>query len=348
MKIMHILPELEEGGVERLLPIFANGQSALGHDVSVVSFGGRLTSLLNPSVRHIEMPVHKKNPFTIIACALRIARIVRREKIQMIHAHSRIPGWVSYFVRKFASGVKVVYTAHARFSSMNFLSVWPVSQADGVTCVSHCVKDHFKEWLPKGNPVWVIYNAYPGKVVPWEGSGDPKHKHLLFVGRISEKKGPDVLVQALSAVKNGGWCLDVLGDGPLMPKLKNQVKELGLEDKITLHGYSDKVPEMISRCDLFLFPSMDEEGLPLALTEALYAGAPVIASDIAASRELASLEQAAAGELLAPTDAAAWAGAIAHFLDGTLIPKLKLAVHLPAESEMVGTMLDFYSEVVSQ
>ncbi len=348
MKIMHILPELEEGGVERLIPVFSNGQSALGHEVSVVSYGGRLTSLLNPGVRHIRMAVHKKNPITIIACALHIARVVREEKIQIVHAHSRVPGWVCYFVRKFAPGVKFVYTAHARFSSMNFASVWPVSQADGVTCVSNCVKDHFKEWLPEENPVRVIYNARPGKMVPWEGSGDPENKHLLFVGRISEKKGPDTLVQALSMIKNDNWHLDVLGDGPLMPKLKNQIKELKLEDKITLHGYSNKVPEMISRCDLFLFPSMDEEGLPLALTEVLYAGAPVIASDIAASRELAALEQTETGELLAPTDVAAWADAIAHFLNGTLTPKLKLAVHLPTESEMVGAMLDFYSEVISR
>ena len=346
MKIMHILPELEEGGVERVVITLANSQARLGHEVYVVSNGGRLELLLSPGVKLIKMPVHRKTPFVGMPCAFRLAKIVRRENIPIVHAHSRVPGWISYFIRKFARRVKFVYTAHARFSSMNYISVWPVSQADGVTCVSNCVKDHFKGWLPKQNPVRVIYNALPGKVIPWTGSGDPDNRHLLFCGRISEKKGPDTLVNALSRLKNGNWRLDVLGDGPLAPKLKAQIKELGLENKITLHGYSNKVPEMISRCDLFLFPSLDEEGLGLALAEALCAGAPVIASDITATKELTSQDGTnPSGELLPPTDAAAWSDAIGRFLDGRFTPLLKLTVNLPTEDEMASAMIEFYSEV---
>lgn len=342
---MHILPELEEGGVERLMPVFANEQTAMGHTVTVVSAGGRLVSLLGEGVRHIEMPVHRKNLFIGLSCARRLAALVRDEGIDIVHAHSRVPAWIAYFIQKFAPRVKFIYTAHARFSSLNY-GLWAVRQANGVTCVSNAVRTHLADWLPPKNPVRVIYNAPPGKVIQWTGSGDPDKKHLLFVGRVSDKKDPMTLVEALARQENKNWALDVLGDGPAMPQLKARIAELGLSDRIVLHGYSNETPQMMAACDLFLFPSLDEEGLPLVLIEILSAGAPVIASDISAVRELSVRDEADAAELLPVGDVDAWSRAIANFLAGTYAPSLRCRVQLPTPREMVAQIVDFYDDIL--
>ncbi|MDR3280198.1 MAG: glycosyltransferase, partial [Synergistaceae bacterium] len=347
LKILHILPELEEGGVERLVPVFANIQSSLGHKVYVASNGGRLESLLSPGVTHIKMPSHKKNPVVGVRCAMRLASLARREKISIVHAHSRIPAWIGYLTRMLTPGLKYIYTAHARFSTLNYGS-WPISRADGVICVSRSVREHMRKWLPRDDGrIRVIYNALPGRVIPWHGSGDGATKHMLFVGRVSEKKDPITLVEALAGASNKNWSLDILGDGPLRPKLEARVRELGVEDKINLRGFSNGVAEAFAACDLFLCPSQDEEGYGLTLAEAFAAGAPAMATNISATRELTTKEgEPPSAELLPVGDVAAWRGAIDRFLSGEYMPALKMSIHQPTAEEMVESTLRFYEEIL--
>ena len=347
MNIVHSLPELEEGGVERLVPMYANGQSRLGHSVTVVSNGGKLESLLADSVNHIKLPVHKKNPLSITKCAIDLASVVRRENISIVHAHSRMPAWVCFLAKQLVPGVKFIYTAHARFPSLNH-STWPLLRADGITCISRSVLDSLKNWLPPQKNMRVIYNPLPGNAVRWQGSGDTEKKHLLFAGRISKIKGSLTLVRSLKSVKNKNWTLDVLGDGPMTPQLKELAREAGLEDRITLHGFRDDVAEFMSRCDLCLCPSLDE-GFGLILLSALISGAPVLASDIPATRELTSLTgENPRGELLPPGDAPAWTDAIERFLEGGSPPSLGLAIKLPVPDETVRQITDFYEETLKQ
>ncbi|MDR1508434.1 MAG: glycosyltransferase [Synergistaceae bacterium] len=347
MNIIHALPELEEGGVERIVPMYANGQSKLGHSVTVVSNGGKLESLLADSVNHIKMPIHKKNPLTIAQCAVHMASFVRREKVSIVHAHSRMPAWICFLVKKMVPGVIFIYTAHARFHALNH-STWPIGQADGITCISRSVMESLKNWLPPRKNMRIIYNPLPGNPIKWRGSGDKEKKHLLFAGRISKIKGLLMLAESLKLVKNKNWALDVLGDGPLAPRFKELALESELRDRITLHGFRDNVTGFMSKCDLCLCPSLDE-GFGLILLSALMSGTPVMASDIPATRELTSLTgENPGGELLPPGDARAWAGAIERFLEGGLSPSLGLALKLPAPDETVRQMTDFYEETLKR
>ena len=347
--IIHILPEMGEGGVERLVPVIANGQAAMGYNVDVVSHGGKLESLLSDRVRHIKLPAHRKNPITGLYCAFRLASLARRENVWIIHAHSRVPAWISYLTKKLAPGVIFIYTAHARFASRNF-GCWPIKKADGVICVSNAVRAHLKDWLPPdGDRVTTIYNSLPRPITPWRGSGDRLRKHLLFVGRIVDRKDPLTLVEALSSLKDREWALDVLGDGPLMKNLRERVEELGLADRIILRGFSDMVAEAISTCDAFIFPSLDEEGLGLSLLEALLSGAPVIASDIPTTREITSLEmENPNGELLPARDVTAWENRLERFFDGKFSPALSCAITIPLPGEMASDIIRFYERIAQK
>ena len=95
MKIIHILPELEIGGVERHVIDLANELVKRGHEVMVISAGGRMERQLDAKVLVRHLPVHKKNPLTGLYSAVKIARWVRREGWQILHAHSRVPAWIA-------------------------------------------------------------------------------------------------------------------------------------------------------------------------------------------------------------------------------------------------------------
>jgi glycosyltransferase involved in cell wall biosynthesis len=347
MKIMHILPELEEGGVERIVPALANAESRLGHDVRVVSNGGKLESMLAPGVGHIKMPVHRKTPVIGLYCAVKIARLVRSGGISVIHAHSRVPAWICCIVKRLAPGVRFIFTAHASYRRL-YYGTWPITRADGITCVSRAVLADLESWLPGKIKKRVIYNPRNGKTQNWIGSGDTKTKHILYVGRISEKKGPIFALEALAQTSNKNWTLDVIGDGPAMRAFRGKMTELGLDDRVYIHGFSNTVSEAIASCDLFLCPSR-EEGFSLTLMEALSSGTPVLASDIPAARELTSANgENPGGELLPVLDVAAWAKAIDGFLDGKLRPNLKLEIKLPTVDEMASAMIEFYGEIARE
>ncbi|MDR3333111.1 MAG: glycosyltransferase [Synergistaceae bacterium] len=340
-KVMLILPELAEGGVERHVLSLSAGLVSFGYNVTVASAGGALVGELAGGVRHIEMPVDKKNFFTGMLCARRLADVVRDLGINVVHAHSRVPAWISYFVRAF-TGVKFICTAHSRYS-LNY-GLWPMSKADGAICVSRSVRDHLYDWLPNRAAVEIIYNPAPANTVPWTGSGGHT-KRLLILGRVSKKKGIAVVVKALSALAALNWVLDIVGEGPMLDEIGKMARESGIYDRITFHGHSDRAEEFVSACDAFLFPSF-EEGLPLALIEALSAGAPVIASDIPAVRELTDLSDGhPSDELVKPGDVAAWTSVLRRFLVGLFVPSLKCTLKLPTEREMVCETIDFYENL---
>ncbi len=103
-----------------------------------------------------------------------------------------------------------------------------------------------------------------------------RNDHYLFVGRLTEEKGINVV---LNAFENSTHRLEIVGDGPL----KTLVEAKSTSHKnIIYHGLREKdfVIEKLKSCKALIFPSMWFEGLPIIILEAFSTGTPVIASDI--------------------------------------------------------------------
>ena len=133
MKILHILPELQIGGVERHVIDLANELTARGHQTMIVSAGGRMEEQLYKGVQILHLPVHKKNPFTGYYCARKIARVVREQKFEIIHAHSRVPAWIAMWASRM-SGVPYVVTAHVDFATKTRWIYKPYRNSDTTIC----------------------------------------------------------------------------------------------------------------------------------------------------------------------------------------------------------------------
>lgn len=305
MKIIEILPELDIGGVERHVIDLSNELACRGHDVLVISAGGKMQSQLSDKVRHVNLPVHKKNPFLGWLCSHRIACIAHREGYQIIHAHSRVPAWIARWAAKTAC-IPYIVTAHVDFGNKSPWIYAPYRDAACVICVSEAVREGMKNCF------------YDNTVVVLNGLDDPKVRwniknlegtviRFLFVGRLSSVKGLQDVLRALP--EDMGWTLDVLGAGPMRGELEAIVKERGFENRVVFHGYSDKVDEFMATSSCLLFPSYIE-GFGLVLARAVQIGLPVLASNINTTRELAGTSSG----LIEPGDINAWNKAICNFI----------------------------------
>ena len=134
---------------------------------------------------------------------------------------------------------------------------------------------------------------------PWFKDGEPPV--VLAVGRLTDQKAFDVLIQAFSLVrKNRPARLLILGEGENRPALQSLIKQLGLEQDVSLMGFVQNPYPYMAHASLFVLPSR-WEGLPTVLVEALYLGTPIIATDCpGGSREI--LKDGQFGKLV-PVDA---------------------------------------------
>jgi colanic acid/amylovoran biosynthesis glycosyltransferase len=117
-------------------------------------------------------------------------------------------------------------------------------------------------------------------------AGEPLE--LVSVGRLVEKKGFGVAIEALSRIRTSlprPFVYHVIGDGPLRPELEELVRRLELERAVVFHGEKarDEVARLVEGMHVLLAPSVtakngDVEGLPMVLLEAMARGLPVVAS----------------------------------------------------------------------
>lgn len=337
MKIIEILPQMIEGGVERHVIMLTDELVRKGHQVMVISGGGKLVSKLNPKVEHWDLPVHKKNIFTAIRCSSMIKDRVRNEGWDILHAHSRVPAWITMWTAS-RTGKPYVVTAHVNFGNKSPWIYRPYRKASKVICVSNAVRDNMKDCFYDNTEV--IHNGMPEVRFYWKGPEDSDHtKRFLFIGRLSKVKGIHELVEIFSDIE-GDWVFDVLGDGPLMPYLKDRVRELGLEKRVRLHGFRDDTDEWMRKCSCLLFPSYNE-GMPLTLARAIQMKVPVIASNIPPVKEMALSEEG----LLNPGDYESWKRAIETFLDsGLSSPLFDLSV-IPTITSMTQRVEKIYQSI---
>lgn len=137
-----------------------------------------------------------------------------------------------------------------------------------------------------------------------------------YLGRLSEEKGCDLFMEALSQLKHKDWSFLVMGSGPYKEKIEAWVRLNGLQDRVQIGLFShEDVPEVLPVCDLLICPSQTrsfwKEQFGRMIVEAFAAGVPVMGSD---SGEIPRV-LGEAGLVLPEADVSSWREAIEGFLD---------------------------------
>ncbi|WP_019612194.1 glycosyltransferase [Thioalkalivibrio sp. AKL7] len=232
-----------------------------------------------------------------------ITRRLRREPaIDLIHAHWLIPqGLIAILARALAGRrhIPVICTSHGgdlfalRGRWMTRLKRWVVSHCDATTVVSPAMVEPLQALKPRSPPVVIPMGTdLQGLFTPGDNNTARQDKHLVFVGRLVEKKGLSGLLEALAQFgEDERPTLDIIGDGPLRPQLETLARKLDLDSSVHFLGATPhaQLPAHYRKASIAVFPFVeaadgDQEGFGLVIVEAMGCGCAVIASDLPAIR----------------------------------------------------------------
>ena len=240
-------------------------------------------------------------PFLLVSELFSIRRILKKEKIGIIHAHWIIPqGLIAALLRR-RYGVKVISTAHAgdvfplKKRLFRRIAAYTIRNSDYVTVNSSYTKDAINK-IKKAKNISVIpmgvdlqkFNPKNKKEAIKKKLGIKKEL-ILSVGRLAEKKGIKYLVMAMPKVleRFQDARLVIVGDGPEKERISRMVSDLSLGKNIMLPGKirNEELPSYYAAADLFAGPSIvtatgDTEGLGVVFLEALASGTAVVGSDV--------------------------------------------------------------------
>ncbi|HYY56085.1 MAG TPA: glycosyltransferase, partial [Pyrinomonadaceae bacterium] len=210
-------------------------------------------------------------------------------------------------------GVPYGFSVHARDArkvAPNELA----QRAQGAACVVACNGDVAEDILRGGAPVHLLPHGVDLERFRPQPSSKTGPLRLLAVGRLVEKKGFHVLLEAVARLKSP-YQLRIIGEGPERERLSGMIASRGLRGLVTLDGGTThaRLPRAYGRSQIVVVPSIqdrsgDRDGLPNVVLEALACARPVVASRISAIGSVVSHGET--GLLVPPGDPLALAEAL--------------------------------------
>lgn len=310
--------ELDPGGAERALVRIATGLLDRGWRVNVVSL--RDTGVLAGRLEAAGISVTALGcgGFVDIRAVFRLRRVLRRQRpdvlvcfLHQANIVGRLSGWLAG-VQAVVSGIRV--------ADRRKWVIWTDRLTRGLTHQYVAVSQHVADvhaWLcgVGKDRIMVIRNGVDiPDPRPVRIDREDSERRILFVGRLTEQKRPQNLVNAVAAmaVQSGkSVVVDFLGDGELRSELQQLIFATGLSGCVRLHGYQSNVAEWMAQADVLVLPS-DWEGLPNVVLEAMAHGLPVIATNVDGVPEI--IEHGVTGWIVPPDDVAALTDALTNLL----------------------------------
>jgi glycosyltransferase involved in cell wall biosynthesis len=286
--------DLQESGAQSIVFLPARGEGWLA---------GRLTGT-GVLVEYFDL-----NTPISPACARSLAMAFRHHRIEVAHSHefsmAVYGAWASWL-----AGVHHVITMHGsryyagRLQRRLALRA-AIASSDRIVAVSHrLAEDMSRDLLVRRARIEMIRNgvrrarAYHTRLREELGLGSDA-RLLVAVGNLYAVKGHRYLVEAVALLsdRHPNLHVAIAGRGKLETDITTRAGELGVSARIHLLGLRSDIPAVLAAADVFVLPSLSE-GLPLALLEAMFAGRPIVASDVG---EIGTaLDRGRAGRLVAP------------------------------------------------
>ena len=324
VRIAHLIECDGPGGAERVLAHLATTLQAAGaYNLVILPARGEgwLARELAGSGVAIEH-FHLNRPVSP-ACARSLADVHRRHDIEVAHSHefsmAVYGSWASWL-----AGVQHVITMHgsryyAERLQRRIAMRAAVVSSSATVAVSERLADHLCRdlWLSRDRIATVINgvpHAEPARVTLRDELGlDPADTLLVAVGNLYPVKGHRCVIDALALLgpRHRRLHFAIAGRGELATALADHARACGVADRFHLLGLRSDVSAVLAAADIFVHPSLSE-GLPLALLEAMFAGRPIVASNVG---EIGmALAGGRAGLLVDPGDSSALASALDRLL----------------------------------
>lgn len=328
LRVMHVINGEHYSGAERVQDLLALQLGQFGVDVGFTC----IKPVRFPTMRQSEVPL-LRHPMRFrfdISPAFHLARAIRRDGYQLLHAHTPRSALVARIAAGL-TGTPLVYHAHSPTSRdtthgfRNRLNAWTerasLIGAAELIAVSGSIGEHLLSCGYSKDRVSVAHNGVPGPATLLPRQRPVGEWTLGAVALFRPRKGLEVLLEALAELRRWGHRVKLLAVGPFeTPEYEAKIRELAgrlkLTDAIEWTGFTRDVPAELARMDLFVLPSLFGEGLPMVVLEAMAAGVPVVATDVEGVTE--AIRDGIDGVIARPGDADHLAGSLLRVISGNL------------------------------
>jgi glycosyltransferase involved in cell wall biosynthesis len=338
--LLQVVPELETGGAEQTTIDMARAVIAAGGKALVATRGGRMAArLISDGGRLAQMPVHTRNPLDVLGNVARLVALIRREKVSLVHARSRLPAFSAMWAARL-TGTPYVTTYHAIYKGKGGLKGWynsVMTRGDLVIANSDFTRSHILSVhpevdpdkvisIPRGvdldrfNPAWVTPDRIEALRQAWDTPQDSRITRFLLAGRLTRIKGHETVIDAAAVLKAQGrtdFQVLLVGDDQgrteYRRELADKIAAAGLDGVVRIVGHCDDMPAAFLLGDVALLPTVPLEAFGRTAVEPQSMGRTVIASNQGGMVE--TVVDGVTGWLVAPGDPDAWAAAMVRAIE---------------------------------
>ena len=303
MKIVQLIPELNEGGVERGVVELSRELVKLGFESVIISNGGKLvTQLEQDGALHVKIDVCSKNILTAPWRIWKLCRALQKIKPDLLHVRSRVPAWMVFFANKLLK-IPVVSTVHG-FNSVNKYSAIMV-KADQIICASSFLVDHIiKHFHADSSKIHIIprgidFNYFNTETLDVAFIEAFKQEHnlaskraIFHVARITHWKDQSTTIRAFCNLRAHRDDIKLFFVGGIDAKRISYFTELQTlaanspySEDIVFLGSQSKMKELYALADLTISASTKPETFGRANVESLAMGIPLLATPIGATKD---------------------------------------------------------------
>jgi glycosyltransferase involved in cell wall biosynthesis len=329
--VLQVLPALGSGGVERGTVEMTQAIAQAGGTALVASEGGKLAdAVAQAGGRHFALPLNSKGPWEIWRNAHRLAEIIGRHRVDIVHARSRAPAWSALLACR-RTRAHFVTTYHGLygedFPGKRFYNS-VMARGERVIAISRYVAEQVMQRHGVGAArVRVIHRGVdpslfdpdaiePARSIRLAGTWrlPDGARTVMLPGRLTRWKGQSVLIEALAKLGRPVVCCVLVGGDRgrerYAASLVRQAERLGVT--VRMAGECDDMPAALLLADVVVNASTKPEGFGRTIIEAQAMRRPVIATDHGGAVE--TVDHGLTGWRVPPADADALAAAIQHAL----------------------------------
>lgn len=330
--VLQVIPSLVSGGVERGTVEVAGALVAAGWTAYVASEGGPMErELARAGATHIRLPLGSKNPLVVRRNSATLVEIIRRHRIDIVHARSRAPAWSAWRAAK-KTRRRFVTTFHNAYGDKAPLKHWynsVMARGERVIAISDFVAAHAAgaygvgpdrlRTIPRGvdvklfDPARVNGQRVADLAAQWRVPDG--FAVVMLPGRLTRWKGGLDLIEAIARLgRRDVFCLLVGAEqrSGFRRELEQAIERHDLIGQFRIVEDCRDIAAAYVLSDVVISASTDPEGFGRVIIEAQAMGKPVIATDHGGARE--TVIPGSTGWLVPPGDTAALAVAIDHAL----------------------------------
>ncbi len=289
MRIAHVVPQLNVGGLERLLVDFARQVDRSQFDLQFVSLSDHGT--LAAEIEREGWPVCAltMQPGLRPTYVFRLASYFLQNSVDVVHTHNTKALFYAAPAARLAGIRKIVHTRHGQCFNSTKRTLLGFKHAcrlvSHVVCVSHDTAILSRQAGVPAEKIVIIGNAIDTSRFPY--TGPQARGPVTMVGRLSPEKNVQLLLNAFAIAWLQEPCLklEIVGDGPCRAELEELSRRLGITERVLFVGETKDVASFMRRSSVFVLPSLTE-GISLTLLEAMATGLPTIATNVGGSSEV--------------------------------------------------------------